>query len=165
MTGIACGFAVMMLALGMGLGQLFRRVPLLYTVMDVLSVGYLLYLAWKIATAGAPRVREDTQRKPMTWLQAALFQWINPKAWVMALTGATTFRLHEDPRISALMLALAFGLVNLPSVGVWAAFGTALRRALHKPRLLIAFNWSMAALLVLSMLPTMTSLAHLASHG
>jgi len=163
MAGISCGFAIMVLAVGVGIGQLFKNVPVLYTVMDLLSVSYLLYLAWKIGTSGAPTTPDST-RRPMTWLQAALFQWVNPKAWMMALTGATTFHLHADPRLSAMLLALAFGVVNFPSVGMWAAFGTALRQALTRPRILAIFNWSMAALLIASMLPTLVSLAHLARH-
>jgi len=157
MLGISCGFTVMMLTIGMGLGQLFERVPALYTAMEVLSVTYLAYLAWKIAASGAPKLK-PADHHPLTWLQAALFQWVNPKAWVMALTGATTFHLHEDPRISAVMLAIAFGLVNFPSVSVWAAFGSALRRVLAQPRVLTLFNWSMAALLMASVMPTAIAL-------
>jgi threonine/homoserine/homoserine lactone efflux protein len=154
MVGISCGCTTMMLAIALGAGQLFERLPWLYRAMEIGSVAYLLYLAWKIATSGALSVRHADQR-PMTWMEAAAFQGLNPKAWMMAVTGATTFRLHHDIGINAVLLALAFGAVNFPAIGVWAAFGTSMRRFLAHPRALALFNWLMAALLVASALPAL----------
>src|ERR1700739_1477887 len=95
MLGITLGCMVMMLVIALGLGQLFERMPYLFAALEAASVAYLLYLAWKIATSRALSV-EKADRQPMTFLQAAAFQWVNPKAWMMAVTGVTAFRLHDD---------------------------------------------------------------------
>lgn len=90
----------------------------------------------------------------MTFFQAAAFQWVNPKAWMMVVTGVTAFHIDDNLLINALSLAIAFAIVNFPSISVWAAFGLAVRRFLSGPTALRAFNWTMAALLVASILPT-----------
>lgn len=152
MLGITCGCIVMMVTIAMGLGQIFARFPRLYSAMEMISAAYLLYLAWKIAASGRLSVGAANER-PLTFLQAAAFQWVNPKAWMMAVTGATAFRLSDNPSINALLLAAAFAIVNLPSIAVWAAFGLGVRRFLASPAMLRGFNWSMAALLVASVVP------------
>ncbi|MEJ8797152.1 LysE family translocator [Trinickia caryophylli] len=152
MVGITFGCMVMMIVIGLGLGRLFEHVPVLYTVLETVSVAYLLYLAWKIAVSQGPAVGNG-DRRPMTFWQAAAFQWVNPKAWMMAVTGVTAFRLHDNLVANALLLALAFAIVNLPSISVWTAFGVGLRRILSSPIVLRAFNWTMAALLLASIAP------------
>jgi len=153
MVGITCGCIVMMLAIALGLGQIFVKMPVLYSVMEVLSVAYLLYLAWKIAASGGLSI-DVRKERPMTFFQAAAFQWVNPKAWMMVVTGVTAFHIDDNLLINALSLAIAFAIVNFPSISVWAAFGLAVRRFLSGPTALRAFNWTMAALLVASILPT-----------
>ncbi|WP_374192479.1 LysE family translocator [Trinickia acidisoli] len=152
MLGITCGCMVMMVAIALGLGQIFTRFPTLYAVMEIASAAYLLYLAWKIAASRAFSVSAAHER-PMTFFQAVAFQWVNPKAWMMAVTGATAFHLSDNLLINALFLTVAFAIVNLPSITVWAAFGLGVRRFLSGPAMLRAFNWSMAALLVASVVP------------
>lgn len=153
MVGITCGCIVMMLAIALGLGQIFVKMPVLYSVMEVLSVAYLLYLAWRIAASGGLSI-DVRKERPMTFFQAAAFQWVNPKAWMMVVTGVTAFHIDDNLLINALSLAIAFAIVNFPSISVWAAFGLAVRRFLSGPTALRAFNWTMAALLVASILPT-----------
>jgi len=153
MMGITCGCIVMMLAIGLGLGQLFARVPVLYPVLEIASACYLVYLAWKIAASDTLSVNAADKR-PMTFLQAAAFQWVNPKAWMMVVTGVTAYRLDDNLLVNALLLAAAFALVNLPSISVWAAFGLGVRRLLSRPSMLRAFNLTMAALLIASIVPT-----------
>jgi len=153
MIGITCGCIVMMLAIALGLGQIFVRVPALYSAMEVLSVAYLLYLAWKIAASRGLSVDANKER-PMTFFQAAAFQWVNPKAWMMVVTGVTAFHIDDNLAINAVALAIAFAIVNFPSISVWAAFGLAVRRFLSGPIALRAFNWTMAALLIASIVPT-----------
>lgn len=152
MIGITFGCMVMMIAIGLGLGRLFEHVPVLYTALEAVSVAYLLYLAWKIAASRSLTVG-DGDRRPMTFWQAVAFQWVNPKAWMMAVTGVTAFRLHDNLVTNALLLASAFAIVNLPSISVWTAFGVGLRRMLSRPFMLRAFNWTMAALLLASIAP------------
>lgn len=153
MMGITSGCIVMMIAIGLGLGQLFARVPALYPLLEIASAAYLLYLAWKTAAARTLSVGA-ADKQPMTFVQAAAFQWVNPKAWMMVVTGVTAFRLHDNLLINALLLAAAFAIVNLPSISVWAAFGLAVRRFLSSAAVLRAFNWTMAALLIVSIVPT-----------
>jgi threonine/homoserine/homoserine lactone efflux protein len=155
MLGITCGCVIMMMAIGLGLAQIFTRVPALYPAMEAVSVAYLLYLAWKIAASHTLSVATANDR-PMTFLQAAAFQWVNPKAWMMVVTGVTAFRIYDNLLINALALSIAFAIVNLPSISVWAAFGLAVRRFLTGPAALRAFNWTMAALLVGSIVPTLS---------
>ena len=152
MLGITCGCMVMMIAIALGLGQIFTRVPALYSAMEIASVAYLVYLAWKIATSGSFSVDAGNER-PMTFLQAAAFQWVNPKAWMMAVSGVTAFHINDNLLINALLLTASFAIVNLPSITVWAAFGLGVRRFLSGATALRAFNWSMAALLIASIVP------------
>jgi threonine/homoserine/homoserine lactone efflux protein len=112
----------------------------------------MLWLAWKIANAGA--VGEGTSSgTPLTFLQAALFQWVNPKAWVMGIAAIASYTVTSDYFLSLATVCVVFGLVNIPSIGIWVGFGTALRNLLGDPRYLRAFNITMALLLVASLAP------------
>ncbi|MDH1262884.1 LysE family translocator [Pseudomonas sp. GD03944] len=153
MLGISLGFMVLVMAVGLGLGQVFERFPLLYTVPRYVGAAYLLYLAWKIANAGAPNSQTGEQGKPFSFLQAAAFQWVNPKAWVMAIGAITTYTPQENFVTNVLLIAALFALVNCPSVGIWTMAGSLLRNWLNDPRVLRAFNIVMALLLVLSLYP------------
>lgn len=150
--GISLGVVLLMLAVGFGLGEAFHRWPLLYTVLETASVVYLLYLAWKIATSGQVQVRNG-DRRPMRFHEAIAFQWINPKAWMMVLTAATTIHLSADYGLNATLMAVLFYVIGLPCICLWAAFGTAMRRLLAKPVWLRAFNLVMALLLVATLYP------------
>ncbi|WIY27152.1 LysE family translocator [Parasedimentitalea psychrophila] len=151
MLGVALGFVFMVLMVGVGLVQLFDAYPASYTVLKTGSVAYLLWLAWKIAHA-SPASASDKQGRPMTFLQAAAFQWVNPKAWAMALTAISAYT--PDQTIAAILLVSAvFGAINLPSVGSWTVLGQQMAKILTNPRRLSAFNWTMAILLVASLYP------------
>ncbi len=152
MLGIGIGFTVMVVLVGLGLGELFERYPTVYTGLRVAGGIYMLWLAWKIANSG-PVGEGRARGTPMTFLQAALFQWVNPKAWVMAITAIAAYTLPDEYLRSVLLVALVFGAVNLPSVSTWALFGVGLRHVLNNPRVLRAFNITMAVLLVLSLAP------------
>lgn len=153
MLGIALGFSLMVFLVGLGIAGLFQAVPAAMTVLKLVSVGYMLWLAWKIAHAAAPGAG-TARGRPMGLLQAAAFQWVNPKAWAMAL-GAVAAYLPQPSATGCLLVAAVFGAVNLPSVSVWTAAGQALRRLLSRPAALTAFNWTMAALLVASLWPVL----------
>ncbi|MGP0173686.1 LysE family translocator [Pseudomonas sp. NCHU5208] len=153
MLGISLGFMVLVIAVGMGLGQVFERLPVLHEVLRYGGAAYLLYLAWKIAQAGAPQGRDTPSAKPFTFLQAAAFQWVNPKAWIMAIGAITTYTPHEGFFTNVLFIAALFALVNCPSVGLWTVAGSLLRKWLDNPRALRAFNIGMALLLVASLYP------------
>jgi threonine/homoserine/homoserine lactone efflux protein len=150
MLGVAIGFTVMIVLVGIGLVGLFEAWPPLFMILKVVSALYLLWLAWKIATAPSPTADGTVAGQPMTFLQAALFQWVNPKAWTMALTAIAVYAGSRSV-LAVVGVAAVFGAVNLPSVGVWAAMGQYLRRWMNDDTKRRAFNWGMAALLVSSL--------------
>jgi threonine/homoserine/homoserine lactone efflux protein len=154
MLGISLGHALMVFLLGLGVAGAIRAVPHAGTVLKALSVAYMLWLAWKIAHAAAPGEGKAGGR-PFTFLQAAAFQWVNPKAWAMAL-GAVAAYAPSGSVGAVAMIAVVFASVNLPSVTLWAAAGQGIRRWLEGPGRLQAFNWTMAVLLVLSLWPVVT---------
>ena len=154
MLGISVGHALMVFLLGLGVAGAIRAFEHAGLVLKLASVGYMLWLAWKIAHAAAPG-EGRTAGRPFTFLQAAAFQWVNPKVWAMAL-GAVAAYAPEGTVGSVALVAGVFACVNLPSVTVWAAAGQAVRRWLMAPGRLQAFNWTMAGLLVLSLWPVVT---------
>ena len=146
MLGISLGFAFMALLVGLGLAQMFELYPILKFALKVLAVIYMLYLAWKIANAAAPKAAAEAG-KPFTFLQAAAFQWVNPKAWAMALTAVTVYAPNQELAMIAIVAGV-FSAVNLPSVTFWAVLGQQAQRILTNHRRLQVFNISMSALLV-----------------
>jgi threonine/homoserine/homoserine lactone efflux protein len=144
----------MLLLVGLGLARIFTDLPQVHTVLKYVCIVYLLYLAWRIAVA--PVADSETRRtaKPMTFLQAAAFQWVNGKGWVVALSAVTTYTLvNTTLTLQVLALALLALFVTLGSVTTWTMFGAFLRRYLHTDRRRRIFNYSMAALLVASIVP------------
>ncbi len=152
MLGVSLGHAAMTLILGLGLVQVFEIIPWLRTALTAVSVVYLLWLAWKVANAAAPREAAEGAR-PLTFLQAAGFQWVNPKAIYMSVYAQTTFAPDEAGWTGAVIVAAVFFMTNLPSVATWAWGGSKIRHWLRAPGRLKAFNWTMAGLLVLSLYP------------
>ena len=152
MLGIGAGFLSLLIAVGLGLGALLHSVPLLYTVLKFAGGAYLVWIAWKIGTS-----RSLSEGKgnavPMTFLQAAAFQWINPKAWVMAVTAMATYTSQQSYLASVIWVGIVFAIVNVPSVSTWAGFGSALRQWLSDPVRLKWFNIAMGVLLVLTLWP------------
>lgn len=154
MLGISIGFVGMVALIGLGLGRVFDAVPVSYTIMKLLSVAFLLYLAFKIATA-APINEGKEEGRPFTFLQAAAFQWVNPKAWAMAI-GAITAYAADQSWQSVVIVAVVFGAVNLPSITLWTTLGREAKRVLTSPERLRLFNWTMAGLLVASLWPVLS---------
>ncbi|PSH69886.1 lysine transporter LysE [Phyllobacterium brassicacearum] len=152
MFGIGGGFFSLLLGVGLGLGALIQTFPLLYTVLKIAGGAYLVYLAYKIAMSRSLN-EVDGKAQPMTSLEAAAFQWINPKAWVMAITAMATYTSPDAYFATVLIVGIAFALVNIPSVSSWAAFGQMMRGWLANPVRLKWFNISMAVLLVASLWP------------
>ncbi len=152
MFGIGAGFLSLLLGVGLGLGALLHMMPAVYTALKFAGGAYLVWIAWKIGTSRS--LGEGTSGvKPMSFLGAAAFQWVNPKAWVMAVTAMATYTNPKLYMISVLLVGLAFAAVNVPSVSTWAGFGSALREWLSDPVRLKWFNITMALLLVLSLWP------------
>ncbi|HXF55160.1 MAG TPA: LysE family translocator [Hyphomicrobiaceae bacterium] len=153
--GVGIGFSVMLLAMGFGIAGLFTLYPVLYTVLRGVCIVYLLWLAWRIATAG-PVGDGEVRGRPMTFLEAAAFQWVNPKGWAIALSAIATYIAADRLTMSVLIIAAMFGVVGFGSAATWALFGTTLRRVLRNPRAVRGFNIAMALLLVASLVPILT---------
>ena len=149
MLGVALGFGAMVAVLGLGLDRIIAHSPVIAQGFKFLSLAYVLWLAWKIARSAAPKA-DGKSTRPMGFLAACAFQWVNPKAWMMALGALSAYSAGAG---GVLGVALVFTAVNLPSVAVWAAMGQGLRGILQHPRRLRLFNGAMAVLLVASMLP------------
>jgi len=152
MVGICAGFAFLLACVGLGLAQLLTSAPGLYTAIKYMGGAYLLYLAYGIAVSG-PIKSGEAKGKPMTFVQAAAFQWVNPKAWVMAITAMTAYTSVENYKASVAIVTLVFAAINLPCVSIWCGFGTAMRGFLSDPVRLRTFNIFMALLLIISLWP------------
>jgi threonine/homoserine/homoserine lactone efflux protein len=157
LLGVSLGFGAMVMAVGFGVGGIFTAVPTLYDVLRVAACAYMLWLAWRIATA---RSMSDggAASQPMSFLQAVAFQWVNPKAWAMALGATTAFVAPGEFVAGVLIVSGVFTAINMPCVASWAGFGMVLRRFLNRPWALRAFNVTMAALLVASLYPMLEGL-------
>ncbi len=152
MFGIAFGFGVLLACVGFGLGQVLERFPGMFLAIKILGAIYMIYLAWRIATSG-PLQQKAGGAHPMSFLAAALFQWVNPKAWVMAVVAMATYTAQGDFTTNVLIVVFAFCFVNFPSVSVWAGFGTGMQRFLSNPTVLTWFNRFMALALIISLWP------------
>ncbi len=153
MLGVGLGFTAMVALVGLGLAGLFDAAPWAQAGLRVVGVVYMLWLAWRIATAAAPGGGAAGGR-PITFLQAAAFQWVNPKAWAMALTANSVYAPSGGIGTVALV-AVIFGAINLPSVSSWTLLGQQIRRLFDRPARLRAFNAVMAVLLVASLWPVL----------
>lgn len=159
-AGVHLGFTFMLVLVGFGLGSVFSAYPAIYTVMKVVGAVYMLWLALKIAGSGSPREGEHA-RAPMSFLEGAAFQWINPKAWAMVIGAIAAYTDPERFGASMLAITLVYFIVGAPCSLLWVGFGAGLRRFLSDPRKLRLFNWVMAALLIASLMPVGLDLLHL----
>lgn len=148
-AGIGLGFPFMLFCVSLGLGAIFQQSVFIREALRVIGIVVLLWFAWKVATAGRPNAQGDGGR-PFTFLESASFQWINPKAWIMAISVSSQFADPQNPIITSTIIAAVFVVVGFSSASGWTLFGTAMQRWLTTDVRANAFNWSMAALLLLS---------------
>lgn len=160
MAGVASGFFAMLLLVGFGVGQLLQTTPALYLALKIVSVVYLLWLAWRVATSGPvnPSAVADGAR-PMNYFEAVLFQGVNPKAWAMAVTAAAAYTVPADYGFSLIVISVVFVLIGTPCMGIWTVFGIGMRSLLQDPARVRIFNIAMAILLVLSFLPVVLDIS------
>lgn len=153
LSGICVGFALMLLLVGLGFGQLFELFPSLHLIIKCLGTAYLLYLAWLIARSSEISKGEE-QGEPLGFMKGALFQWVNAKAWVVATGAIAAFTtLGASYYSQNLTIALTFLVVSFPCVGVWLMFGSMLKKVLKSDAHRKWFNYTMSLLLVLSVVP------------
>lgn len=153
LLGIDLGFALMIIAVGLGIGGVFVAFPQLHDALRYVGAFYLLFLAWKIASSGKPN-SDASRKRPLSFLQAVSFQWVNPKGWIAATGTVATYTPSNGFFANLLIVTAVFALVMGPCITLWAAVGMSVRRFLSQPAYLRAFNLTMAALLVASLYPT-----------
>jgi threonine/homoserine/homoserine lactone efflux protein len=152
MLGVSVGFPLMLLAVALGAGEVIRSHPWMQDVLRWAGAAYLVWLAWRIATAEPSAGEGRTGGRPFSFFEAALFQWVNPKAWIIALSAVATYTTAPG---EAAVLAAIFLAVTLPVLAGWTLIGVGAARLLRSPAALRAFNWAMAALLLLSLVPVL----------
>ena len=151
MSGVVIGFVAMLLGVGFGLGAFFMAYPLAQTALKIIGIAYLLWLAWRIANAAPadPSVRS----RPISFIEAALFQWVNPKALLAVVSTMSIFIRPESAVSDVFIVAVVFFFLSIGAVVSWTAFGAGLRGFLDDPARRRVFNIAMALLLVLSIAP------------
>lgn len=152
-AGIVIGFSIMFFLSALGLAKIFDIFPMLHIVLKIASILYLSYLAWKIATSTPLKEGTDQMGKPFTFFQAVLFQWVNPKAWVVAITAIGSYLPASFELSEILVTTLIFACVNLPAISIWALTGTQLQKLFRNAKSLRYFNVSVALILMGSLYP------------
>lgn len=152
LTGVTIGFGILVIVVGMGIAEIFTKWPILYTALRYGCAAYLLYLAWQILRSSHVKLKEGAA-KPVSFTQAAAFQWANPKAWVMSIVAVTTYIPKSHFVINVTILMTVLLIFVFLSGGTWALFGNWIQRFLHRPHYLRIFNIAMAALLIVSLYP------------
>ncbi len=152
-VGVVLGFGFMIFLVALGAGSVFTVFPQLHTVLKYVGAAYLLYLAWKIAIAEPGHESDRARAQPMTFLQAAAFQWVNAKGWTIAVGASATYAALAPFPWNAAVMAGLFVCVGFFSSATWALFGTALRPLLTNPTAARVFNIAMGLALVASLYP------------
>jgi threonine/homoserine/homoserine lactone efflux protein len=153
--GINIGFSLMLAVMALGMGAVFLAQPMVQVALKYLGIAYMLWLAFKIATAAGVGDGKATGR-PMTFLEGAAFQWVNVKAWFMVMGAISVYAPSGfGPVEKALYLGGIMLVAGSPPTHIWTLFGVGIRRFLDNPRALRAFNVTMALLLVASLVPMM----------
>lgn len=154
--GICLGFPVMVLFVGLGMGALFIEYPRVHQMIKIVGAIYLCYLAWKIASTGNSKT-SDSHGAPFTFLQAAAFQWVNPKGWAIAAGAVAAFTVAGRIPQSIAFVTFSFFFTGLVCMGLWLALGARLKILLRDHRRIRYFNIMMAILLLASVVPLITS--------
>ncbi|MBL1421158.1 MAG: LysE family translocator [Alphaproteobacteria bacterium] len=152
--GIRIGLVVMMVLVGLGLGEMFRIYPSIHQVMRYIGIGFMLYLSYRIAVTKRSNPDEVGRNKPISFLYASLFQWVNPKAWITLISAIVTFIPADGDKLTimaimAIMIVVHF-IVGFPATLAWALFGREIGRLLKSDRAFVIFNYFMAGLLILT---------------
>jgi threonine/homoserine/homoserine lactone efflux protein len=151
--GVILGFTFLTLCMGLGLGGLFKAFPVFYTILKYAGAAYMLYLAWAIAMSSSKVKKTAARKRPFTFIEAAAFQWVNPKAWIMAVGSVSTYSMIAIYPFNAFVISGVFCVIGIFSSFTWAGFGTGLQPLLKNPKIVHAFNIAMALLLVASIYP------------
>lgn len=152
--GICFGFPIMVIVVGVGLRAVYIRYPMIHELIKYIGALYMLYLGWKIMRASTVFEKVDAGTKtmqPMRFFQAALFQWVNPKAWIMAIAAVSTYTVvNGNLYLQTALIAFVFLLASFPCVGIWFLGGKLVKRIFQNQHALRLFNLTMGVLLMLS---------------
>ncbi len=153
--GIILGFTLMVVCVGLGIGALFETFPFIFTILKYIGISYLFWMAWHIASSkGGINTQMSDKDKPFTFLQAAIFQWVNPKAWVMAITSTATFTTSaEHAFMQVLIIAFIFLLSGSISCNIWTLGGVYVKKLIKNELHVRILNTTMAVLIVASIVP------------
>ena len=151
--GISIGFLALLIAVGVGIGSVLTVMPSIGIVLKLLGGAYLLYLSYRIAFSRAIGEYKFKKDRALSFIEAALFQWVNPKAWTMAISAMTVYGITSHFSYTMLAVAIIFATINWPCVFLWAVFGNTLRGYLDKASHLKWFNICAGSILALSIIP------------
>jgi threonine/homoserine/homoserine lactone efflux protein len=153
-AGVTAGFALMVAVTGFGFGAVLAETGAVQAALKWVGAAYMAWLAWQVARAGAVSGSGASSGRPLTLLEAGLFQWVNPKGWTMVVALAATYFDPSGPTAAqVLTAALVFFACGVVSSFIWTTFGTVIGRFLSTPARARAFNWSMAGLIIVSLIP------------
>lgn len=147
--GICIGFPIMVLLVSLGLGEFFIKYPIIKTILKIFGSLYMLYLAWQILTSHS-KANSVEGFKPLSFFQAVMFQWVNPKAWLMAISTISLFTISNHMQLNAIIIAVTYFIMCIPCIGAWLVFGNALQYIIKKDSHRVWLNIFMAAALVAS---------------
>ncbi len=155
MLGVALGFTLMVICIGFGIGTIFKTFPIVFTILKVLGISYLFWMAWHIAnTKGIYETKTNSKNKPLTFIQAATFQWANTKAWIVAITAITSFVTSTKYAFAqVLIIAFIYLISAIIACNFWTLGGIYLKKIIKNEQHLRIFNITMAILLIASILP------------
>lgn len=154
-AGVTIGFSFLVAVIGLGLGAVFAAYPVLHTILKYAGAAYLIYLAIVIAMSGPADTDGAGERKPMTFLGAAMFQWVNVKGWVIAIGAITAYAAIAAYPLNIALLSVLLFVIGLGSSLTWVALGTSLQGLVKSPRAVRTFNIVMAVLLLASLYPVL----------
>ena len=151
--GVAIGFPLMIACIGFGLGKIFEIFPWIYVALKYAGATYMVWLAWKIANS-TPSLDDGTAKgDPVTFLQASAFQWVNPKAWIMAVTALSAYTTAAHYSVGVLAVVGTFVFMGFSSALTWVLFGASLKHILNDERYYRFINIGLALALVASLVP------------
>ena len=157
--GVMLGFPIMVIIVGLGIGIIFKNYPYVYYIMKIIGIIYLFYIAYQIATSN-DEIKSSSvkEKKPFTFIQIVIFQWLNPKAWVMAITSTTLYVTNNNHSIiQVFIIAFIFLLMGIISTNSWTLGGVFLQNILKIKLHIKIFNIFMAVLIIVSVLPILFS--------
>ncbi len=152
-AGIGFGFSFMQAVVGLGMGQVFDLYPIIHDVLRYVGAAFLIYLAFNIAISSHDATKKKTGGKPLSFFQAALFQWVNPKAWVMITGAIASFLTIGGNKFVEISIMVIMGLIiGLPIISLWCLFGREIGRLLKSEKAFKIFNYTMATLLMMTVI-------------